>query len=141
MKYYYAFKKLLSNYYLSFNKRDKLEQIRNKYCAQEWGNVINYIVQLNMNCKQPNLITLNSIKLADKLKKQLDIEIFPVIIKNYLGALHNEEGLWTWKCFDKNVLIEYGSSFPTKQLLLKKNDIEVFNIRLNVFEILPKSKT
>ncbi|MFC0903764.1 hypothetical protein ACFHWD_03550 [Clostridium sp. MT-14] len=88
------------------------------------GKVIDYINSLNITKKRQFLITKRSLKLAAKIKKEIGVDVFPIIIRQYLGSMHNEAGYCTWYMLDRTMNM-IGSADSTSDLLLKKNIIEI----------------
>lgn len=131
MEYYHLFPKLLSSDYRGFIDDNRIEEekelIKNTFNKSEWSKVMEYINHLNMLYDKKFQINRRSYKLANKIKDCTGIEVFPIIIRYYLGSMHNEEGYWTWYMLTIN-LDKIGSFISTREFLLKKHIIEFDNV-------------
>lgn len=116
----YKLKGIISDYFksdLNNSKNTKeLEFIKSFDCSK-WGKVIDEIYWLNHGYKRPLLITSNSIKLAQKIKHELDIEVFPIIEPVF--EKDDVYGKISWRMYDKELNWIYSFN-KTSELIKKK---------------------
>ena len=59
-------------------------------------------------------------KLAERIKKEFDIDVNPVIHKTYVGYWQKAAGGWLWFMFGTNNDRDVGSCFKAKDVLKAK---------------------
>ena len=114
-------------------RREKLKHFANKiidinlydyildnYDIDNWDEVINYISDLSRNHKDKKwYISNNSIKLAIKIKTELNIDVFLIIFRTYAGKWLKAGAAFTWFMYMDNTGIIGGCSNASKYI--KKN--------------------
>jgi hypothetical protein len=122
-------KKILSVYYLNnstIKAVRKREEIEKEFNQEKWLNVINYIKEHNNTHKRKIYITKSSYKLSKKIKKYLDIEVFPVIFPLKPGYWQKSCGAWSWyMIMDGSISRNVGSNQRTQELLSSKIELDI----------------
>lgn len=127
MQHYNLFKKLKADTWDWFSDEDDelWEEIKKEYDNDKWKSVMELLVNQNMSRGNKALITKNSYKLAKRIKDELDIDVFPAIVKIDYGSMPKMER-FSWKLYSlvgehmRNVY----SNWPPKDLLPKKYEID-----------------
>lgn len=123
-----GFNKILSDYYIGVvgteKDRENKKLIDSLYNCEKWQYAYNAIVNYNNLHKKKLYITRTSFEIAQRLRMDLDIEVFPVIFSTYYGYLQKASGAWTWFMYDREGG-KVGSSQKSNFFLRQKNEILV----------------
>jgi hypothetical protein len=129
------FQNLLSNrlrFSFMGSKEDALgDMIINEYCVPEWDKVIEYYNHFRY--RKDMKITECAYKLAKRVKKDTEIDVFPIIERVYAGHWQRSEGAWVSSMRDQ-MCLDIGFNDKVQDCLNKKNKL-VFNIGFGFSEI------
>jgi hypothetical protein len=119
---------LFSNYYLNnstIKANKEREEIEDIYNQKRWFDVIEHIITYNANRNRKIFITKDAYKLSKKIKKYLNIEVFPIIFPFSPGYWQKSAGAWSWMMYTNSTLHEIGSIQRTQYLLLKSVELNI----------------
>jgi hypothetical protein len=85
----------------------------------KWNRVLDCLPN---NRKGKAIMTPEAIKLARKVKKELDIDLFPSVNRTYSGYWQRSAGAFVWWMYDE-YLHSLGGTDTIKNLLNKKNKL------------------
>lgn len=105
----------------------------NSFDLEEWKDVIAFIDNKGLK------ITANSIKLSQKIFKDTNYKVFPVIYRTYAGWRLLACGAFSWTMFLRN-RNSVGSCFTVKDCLHKEN-ILVVDKSWKDIELIPEKRS
>lgn len=104
---------------------DIYESVFEKYDTDKWDKVIENLYEENL--RKPNkynIISINAINFANKIQKELDILVFPVIIRTHAGKWLKLAGAFSWEMYTVN-LHKIGGCDRVSEYLKKHNKISI----------------
>lgn len=120
----------MSRRYAIFGKNhSERDIIENTYNTETWSIVISTLKRKNRVSKEKVIVTPESIKLAQKIKKELGIDVFPAIIRTRAGFSQKSNGAWSFYMLMPN-LLDIGSCETVNYLLKKNVKFELLNNEL-----------
>ena len=124
-KEYYRIRKLFSRalkYALSDSKEEsQVKEFFRTYEIPKWQNVIEYYMKFSH--RKDMKISSNSLRLAKRLKKDLDLEVFPIIERTYAKFWMKSSGSFSF-VMRNELCFDVGFTDTMGDLLSKKNKLE-----------------
>jgi len=119
--------------------KDKNAVIK-KYETDEWAYVVKRLNTLNYRLKERARyrITPESLRLAEKIERDIGIKVFPAVVRCYPGS-YRDAGAWVCAFYDELASGNIGSGVAASELLKPKYKLVTYTHHGDI-EIIPEEK-
>lgn len=107
--------------------------------AKQYEDILNHNKYGPGDYRKRDIISLNAIKMAIRLKDDLDIFCFPFAEKCYVSA-YKHDGVWCWAMRSLDFTGDIGSPVKLKDCLKKSVSLEAYNTSHYSIEIETKNR-